>query len=125
MMYRKAEVFGDNEIAAEVLSAKSPGEAKALGRQVRGFDADTWLEFRWDIVVSANVAKFSQNTALREYLLGTRERILVEASPVDSVWGIGMDKAAATHVHPKDWQGENLLGFALMEARERVRTKAA
>ncbi|MEO0615547.1 MAG: NADAR family protein [Pseudomonadota bacterium] len=125
MMFRKAEVFGDRGIAAKVLDAQSPGEAKALGRQVQGFDVPTWLEFRWDIVVEANVAKFSQNAALQQYLLGTGERVLVEASPVDAIWGIGMDKAAAMHVHPKDWQGENLLGFALMEARERVRQGAA
>ncbi|MEL6950955.1 MAG: NADAR family protein [Pseudomonadota bacterium] len=125
MMFRKAEVFGDHEIAAKVLDAKSPGEAKALGRQVRGFDTETWFEFRWDIVVEANVAKFSQNAGLQQYLMGTGERVLVEASPVDTIWGIGMDKATAMHAHPKDWQGKNLLGFALMEARERVRGGAA
>lgn len=124
MMYRKAEVFGDFEIANEVLEASSPGEAKALGRRVRNFDAATWLDFRWDIVVTGNVANFSQNPSLLSFLVGTGERVLVEASPVDSIWGIGLDKGAAMHVHPKDWPGENLLGFALMEVREHVRNNA-
>ena len=123
-MHRKAELFGDSEVAAKILEAQSPGEAKALGREVRGFDEGIWVESRWDIAAAGNLAKFSQNQRLREYLLATGTRVLVEASPVDSIWGIGMDKAAATDSHPSDWQGLNLLGFVLMQVRSELRHSA-
>lgn len=125
MMYRKAEVFGDHAAADRVLSVGDPRQAKAIGRQVQNFDAGNWDEFRWEIVVAGNVAKFSQNQGLGEFLLRTGDAILVEASPVDAIWGIGMDKASAMNTHPRDWRGENLLGFALMETRDRLRTHAA
>ena len=124
MMHRKAVLFDDAEVADRILSAKTPGEAKALGREVRDFENEKWESSRWDIVVAANVAKFSQNAELRKYLLGTGERVLVEASPVDAIWGIGLDRNTALHTHPSDWRGMNLLGFALMEVRDRVRNSA-
>ncbi len=117
MMYRKADLFGDSEISSKILEADSPGEAKALGRQVRAFDEAVWKEFRRGIAVEGNFAKFSQNEDLREFLVATGNRVLVEASPVDPIWGIGLDYKAATHLHPKEWKGQNLLGFVLMEVR--------
>lgn len=120
MMYHKAVLFGDSEIASRILEVRSPGEAKALGRKVRGFDKDAWIKIRWDIVVAGNYAKFSQNEPLREYIVATGSRVLVEASPVDQIWGIGMDRVSAIDLHPKEWRGENILGFALMEARSRL-----
>ncbi len=121
MMWRKAEIFHDHEIVAAVLNADSPGLAKSLGRKVRGFDQDIWVEHRWDVVVSGNLAKFSDNPALEKYLLATGDSVLVEASPYDRIWGIGMAKNEAMNVTPDEWQGENILGFALMEVRERLR----
>ena len=120
MMYRKAELFGDAEISSNILKADSPGEAKALGRKIRAFDETAWREFRWDIAVNGNYAKFSQNEPLREYLLATGSRVLVEASPVDPIWGIGLDYKTAIHRHPSEWKGENLLGFVLMEVRSKL-----
>jgi ribA/ribD-fused uncharacterized protein len=117
MMAEKARLFGDHAVAARVLAAAKPGEAKALGRQVAGFDSSLWDAARFGIVVAGNQAKFSQHPALRDFLLGTGERVLVEASPVDAVWGIGL---AADHPHleqPARWPGLNLLGFALMQVR--------
>lgn len=119
-MFRKAEVFGDFEVADEVLQTRTPKDAKALGRRVRGFDNEIWLQHRWDIVVKGSVEKFSQNPSLKAFLLGTGDSVLVEASPVDSIWGIGMRKSEAIYVSPEAWKGENLLGFALMEARQRI-----
>jgi ribA/ribD-fused uncharacterized protein len=98
-----------------------PREAKALGRQVRGFDEQLWARRRFDLVVAGNVAKFGQDPALRDYLLGTGERVLVEASPCDRVWGIGMGAADDLVTSPEHWRGLNLLGFALMEARRQLR----
>jgi ribA/ribD-fused uncharacterized protein len=117
MMWSKATLFGDREAAARVLAAKDPGLAKRLGRSVNGFDEPTWQAERFAIVVRGNVAKFGQSPALRGYLLETGERVLVEASPVDRIWGIGVTADDARAHDPSRWQGLNLLGFALMQAR--------
>jgi ribA/ribD-fused uncharacterized protein len=121
MMRAKALLFGDTEIADRVPAAPHPGEAKKLGRQVRGFDEQAWASRRFDLVVAGNVAKFGQNAALRNYLLGTGDRVLVEASPRDRVWGIGLGAANELATSPEHWRGLNLLGFALMAARHQLR----
>lgn len=121
MMWRKAILFGDQETAAKLLTVEHPEAAKKLGRQITGFDQRGWEQHRYDIVVAGNVAKFGQDERLRAYLLGTGDRVLVEASPLDRIWGIGL---AADHPHaadPERWRGLNLLGFALMRAREILR----
>jgi len=121
MMYHKALLFGDDEACQNVLGAKSPGAAKAIGRTVKGFDQNTWDENRFNIVVRANKAKFSQNTCLGEFLQNTGHRVLVEASPLDGVWGIGLAQDDAASKHPREWRGLNLLGFALMAVRDALR----
>lgn len=118
MMAHKAWLFGDEESAAKILATGHPGEAKALGRTVRGFDEATWEARRFDIVVRGSVAKFGQNADLGAFLLGTSNRVLVEASPHDRVWGIGLTAADDRAASPATWQGLNLLGFALMAARD-------
>ncbi|MFD7996672.1 NADAR family protein [Streptomyces mexicanus] len=124
MMAGKARLFGDAEAERRVLAAGHPAEAKKAGRVVRGFDEETWARERYRIVVEGSVHKFAAHPELREFLLNTGEKVLVEASPVDRVWGIGLaaDDEAATD--PERWKGANLLGFALMEARERLRAGA-
>nr|WP_228122912.1 NADAR family protein [Saccharothrix syringae] len=121
MMAGKALLFGDEEVAARVLAARTPVEAKALGRQVRGFDGDRWAEHRVDVVVRGNLAKFRAHDDLRSYLLSTGDRVLVEASPVDRVWGIGLAADDERAADPSRWLGLNLLGQALMTVRERLR----
>ncbi|MFE5295648.1 NADAR family protein [Streptomyces sp. NPDC056632] len=121
MMAGKARLFGDAEAEAAALSARSPAEAKKAGRLVRNFDERTWAERRYDIVVAGSVHKFASDEALRSYLLGTGSRVLVEASPLDRIWGIGLAADAPEAWHPDRWRGLNLLGFALMEARKRLR----
>ena len=118
MMWHKAQLFGDAEIAGQVLTAGHPGEAKKLGRLVRNFDEDRWVAARYDIVVAGSVAKFGQNPDLKAFLLGTGNRVLVEASPLDRVWGIGLAADDPRASRPEEWLGLNLLGKALMEARE-------
>jgi ribA/ribD-fused uncharacterized protein len=86
-MWRKAMRYGDGEIAGQILAAVHRHRAKDLGRQVRGFDQHLWEQRHFDIVVDGSVAKFGQHIPLREYLLGTWERVMVEASPTDRVWG--------------------------------------
>ncbi|UXH77987.1 NADAR family protein [Roseateles amylovorans] len=120
MMAEKARLFGDVGTRAGILAARTPAEAKKLGRGVTGFDDALWERARFDIVVRANEAKFSQNRALRDYLLTTGDRVLVEASPVDRIWGIGLAADDRRALEPRSWCGLNLLGFALMEVRARL-----
>ncbi|WP_067477177.1 NADAR family protein [Actinomadura hibisca] len=121
MMAEKARLFGDEENLRQVLAADSPGKAKAMGRQVQGFDERTWVEHRYDIVVRGSVAKFGQSDELRGYLLSTGGKILVEASPLDRIWGIGLAEDRPEALTPSQWRGENLLGFALMDARDALK----
>ena len=121
MMWRKAELFGDGAVAAQILAAAHPKQAKDLGRGVRNFDQATWEAQRFAIVTEVSVAKFSQHADMRSFLLGTGGRVLVEASPLDRVWGIGLAAGDDDAAHPERWRGLNLLGFALMEARDRLR----
>ena len=117
MMAEKARLFGDREAETRIMSAANPAAAKRAGRSVRDFDEGRWKAARFDIVVRGSVAKFRQHPALGAYLLGTAERVLVEASPVDRIWGIGLSADDPRSLHPEQWPGLNLLGFALMEAR--------
>ncbi|POX55253.1 DUF1768 domain-containing protein [Streptomyces sp. Ru71] len=121
MMAGKARLFGDAEAERRVLAASHPSQAKKAGRLVRGFDEAVWERERFRIVVEGSVHKFSAHPELREFLLNTGERVLVEASPVDRVWGIGLAADDDAARDPERWRGPNLLGFALMEARGRVR----
>ncbi|MBX9791953.1 MAG: NADAR family protein [Pirellulales bacterium] len=118
MMAGKAQLFGDEETLAKILESPHPGAAKSLGRQVRGFDQAGWMAVARRIVTEGNIAKFRQNPTLREYLLGTGSQVIVEASPHDPVWGIGLAADDPLAKHPASWRGENLLGFALMDARD-------
>jgi ribA/ribD-fused uncharacterized protein len=117
MMAEKARLFSDEEARAKILAAKSPAAAKKLGRTVRGFHEQRWDRARFDIVVAGSRAKFSQNPELGAFLAGSRDRVLVEASPVDRIWGIGLAAANPDASRPDKWRGLNLLGFALMQAR--------
>ncbi|MBG0832604.1 NADAR family protein [Planomonospora sp. ID67723] len=121
MMAAKARLFGDEETASAIVAAGHPKKAKDLGRRVRGFDEQAWARARFDLVVRGNLAKFGQNPELGEFLLGTGERVLVEASPVDRIWGIGLAADDERAGRPEQWRGLNLLGFALMEARHALR----
>jgi ribA/ribD-fused uncharacterized protein len=121
MMAKKALLFEDDKVLEKILQAKSPAEAKKLGRQVKNYQEEVWLANRNEIVKQGNFHKFSQNEALKEFLLNTDERLLVEASPVDNIWGIGMAADHKDIENPEKWKGLNLLGFALMEVRDELK----
>lgn len=121
MMAAKARLFGDAEAERAALAARTPAEAKNAGRLVRGFDEAIWKRERFAVVRSGNVHKFGQDAALRDFLLATGDRVLVEASPMDRIWGIGLASDDERAQDPARWRGLNLLGFALMEAREELR----
>lgn len=118
MMAEKARLFSDKNTLTEILSSNSPGKAKQLGRQVMGFSQSIWDEYRFRIVVQGNYHKFRQNTRLKKFLINTKKRILVEASPTDKIWGIGLERSNEFASVPTQWKGLNLLGFALMEVRD-------
>ncbi len=121
MMAGKARRFHDAEALAEILKESDPAACKALGRKVRNFDESAWAAARFDLVTRGNVAKFGQQAAYREYLLGTADEILVEASPRDQIWGIGLGRDNEKARDPRTWRGRNLLGFALVRARAILR----
>ena len=120
MMACKARLFGDKDSLEKIIATKDPMQAKLLGREVKNFDAKTWMAEARQFVTVGNIAKFSQNAELGAFLMGTGNTILVEASPQDTVWGIGLVATDPKAKHPTTWQGTNLLGFALMDAREDI-----
>ena len=118
MMAEKARVFGDEDIRQKILVTEDPKKIKALGRLVKNFDEEKWSSVAFDIVVNGNLNKFGQNPDLCQFLLSTDENVLVEASPYDTIWGIGMKETEEGIEDPHNWKGTNLLGFALMEVRD-------
>ena len=120
MMAQKALLFNEKHSFDKIVKSHTPKEAKALGRKVKNFGPDVWNDHKYQIVVAGNLHKFTQNTELFNYLKGTQERYLLEASPVDKVWGIGVSEDSEEADNPYAWTGENLLGFALMEVRDKI-----
>ncbi|KAI0566286.1 YbiA-like protein [Gracilaria domingensis] len=121
MMHGKAVLFGDEEMAEAILNAPTPLAAKKLGRKVRNFDNEVWRQHRLRIVAEGCFLKFSQCKNARRFLLGTGDRILVEAAARDRIWGIGMSAANVYKCDPTKWRGLNLLGETLMMVRHRLR----
>lgn len=123
MMASKARLFGDDEVYCEIMEAYNPHDYKKLGRKVRGFAPESWDARKYDIVVEGNKAKFEQNPDIRDFLLSTGDALIAEACPYDGIWGIGLDWATAEKGSVGQWQGENLLGCALMEVRDWLNNK--
>ena len=121
MMAGKARLFGDDAMLAQILATEDPARAKKLGRKVRGFRHDVWVARRSAIVTEGNLHKFSQDADRKAFLLSTGDRVLVEASPVDRIWGIGWAENDPQAADPLAWRGENLLGFAIMAVRDQLR----
>ncbi|MDR2026062.1 MAG: NADAR family protein [Prevotellaceae bacterium] len=118
MMGQKALIFNDSESFEKILSANHPKTIKELGRKVKNFDGNEWDKIKYKIVLNGNFYKFTQNKEMMEILISTGKKILVEASPFDKIWGVGLDEKNEKIYNPNYWEGENLLGFALMELRD-------
>lgn len=118
MMAAKARLFHDEKILEQILAASHPSTVKKLGRQVKNFNPAVWEKVKFDIVCEGNRHKFGQNANLKEFLLDTGSAILVEASPYDRIWGIGMGVNHPDRIFPERWKGENLLGFTLTKVRD-------
>ncbi|MBP2617267.1 NADAR family protein [Chryseobacterium jejuense] len=121
MMAGKARLFNDAETLEKIVQAATPNQVKSLGRKVKNFDPKVWDEHKYEIVKQGNLLKFSENKKYKDFLLSTGDKILVEASPYDTIWGIGMLETDSRAENPLLWNGENLLGFALMEVRDELR----
>lgn len=118
MMYKKAMLFSDAETAEEILKAKSPRDQKALGRKVKGFIKEEWENHCKRFVYDANKAKFTQDDKLYKVLMSTGDKELVEASPEDKIWGIGLHESDPRCLDKSQWQGTNWLGEAITKVRE-------
>jgi len=118
MMYKKALLFNDNLIAEEIIKCKSPKECKALGRKVKNFDSETWEAVSQEVVYQGCLYKFQQNKVLKSYLMKSGNRLIVEASPYDKYWGIGLNSYEARRIPMEEWPGKNWLGIVLMRVRD-------
>ncbi len=123
-MKKKQELFDkDNlKLANDILYESNPKKIKDYGRQVNNFDQDTWDKNKVEIMKKGVREKFSQNTNLKKLLIETGDKILVEASPFDKIWGIGLSEEVAKVTHPSKWKGQNLLGNILMEVRTELKS---
>jgi ribA/ribD-fused uncharacterized protein len=120
MMYFKAKLFNDDEIASKILQTSNPREQKDLGRQVKGYDDSIWSEERLQVVSNVNYLKFSQDVQLKSLLILLKDWDFVEASPEDKIWGVGMAVEDPLIFDPSNWQGQNLLGKAIKIAQNRI-----
>lgn len=120
MMYRKAVCFGDKKVAAKILATEDAAEIKTFGRLVSGYDESLWNGVRQIIVYEGLLAKFSQNPDLMEQLKGTGSAVLAECAVKDRIWGIGLSMHDPDRLERAKWQGQNLLGYALMMVREKL-----
>lgn len=121
MMAEKARLFNDGDALKKILKTFDNKEIKKIGREIKGFNEELWRFERSSIVKKGNLLKFSQNKDLKKYLISTEEKILVEASPYDEIWGVGLSRNDKKIRLPDNWKGLNLLGFILMEVRDELR----
>lgn len=123
MMYHKAMTFEDREMASKIMSTTDPRKQKAYGREVKNYDDAIWAQRRYQIVVEGSILKYTQNEKAYRALLATGTKTIVEASPLDKIWGIGLTETNPDASDRSKWQGLNLLGKALMDVRERLTAK--
>jgi len=117
MMLMKALLFRDKMRADEIMVETDARKIKRIGRQIKDFDTNVWDKYKFGLVQIGNYFKFSQNDEIKDLLVGTGRKILVEASPYDKIWGIGISAPFASN-DPEEWKGQNLLGKVLMEVRK-------
>ena len=123
MMAKKALLFNDIKTYDKIMSLSNPYKIKALGRLVKNFDQEMWDKHKEDIVFNGNLLKFSQNKKLCKQLLATGDKEIVEASPTDTIWGIGLAKTDPAIYNKDNWKGTNLLGKAIMKVRDVLKNK--
>lgn len=120
MMAQKAILFNDAAALQIIMNTDNPKIQKAAGRTVKGFNQILWEKNAKLFVYRANLAKFMQNPEFLEWLLGTAGTTLVEASPWDTIWGIGLDASDPLAKDRKTWKGTNWLGEIITQVREDI-----
>ena len=120
MMWSKAMLMVDTETAQKILLTSDPRTIKALGREVRNFNSYLWDKVKYGVVYGGCYAKFTQNEKIKKVLMDTGDKVLVEASPFDKIWGIGLHWEDDDVLDESKWKGQNLLGKALMEVRKQL-----
>jgi ribA/ribD-fused uncharacterized protein len=120
MMHQKALLFNDVETAKKIMDARHPADQKRLGREVKNFDRNIWDKVNLQIVYKGNYAKYTQNEELKQLLINTGDRLLVEASPYDQIWGIGLGETEPNIDNPLVWKGQNLLGWAITLVKQEI-----
>jgi len=118
IMLCKAGIMRDAETYTYILESKFPKDAKDLGKGVQGFDKELWDEVACSVAFEICMQKFGKSQEFSEHLMATGDKLLVEAAPHDTTWGIGLKSTHPSVLTPKEWHGTNILGWALMEARE-------
>ena len=121
MMYKKAIMFKDTEIAEQIMQTSDVGKIKSLGRSVRNYNESRWNGMRQIIIYNGLLEKFRQNKELADRLLSTDEDILAECAVQDKIWGIGRSMTDPARYNTTEWTGENLLGYSLMMVRDELR----
>ena len=120
MMYKKAQLFQDWEIAEKILSTNQVGNIKMLGRSVKNYEDIMWNGVRQIIVYEGLLAKFEQNQTLLDKLLATGDAVLAECAVKDCIWGIGLSMKDERRFLVEEWKGQNLLGYTLMRVRDKL-----
>lgn len=121
-MWEKAMYFEDYDIADKILKTPNPRENKKLGRQVKNFNTEIWMTLSFGIMAYVNKSKWTSSKKMKKLLLSTGDKILVEASPYDKIWGVGLESTNDLILNEGNWEGMNLLGKALMETRKVIKT---
>ena len=121
MMAMKAELFKDGKILELIMNAKTPYQCKKLGRKVKNFDPKIWNRNKFKIVYKANLSKFTQNKRIQKELLKYGDRMFVEASPWDGIWGIKLAVDDPKAEDSENWKGQNLLGKAVTQVRDNLK----
>lgn len=120
MMYQKAKLFGDLEIAEQILKTSNAAKIKAFGRSVKNYNDTIWNGTRQIIVYEGLLEKFRQNNELCKKLIETKRCILAECAVQDKIWGIGLSMKDERRFDINEWKGQNLLGFTIMSVREKL-----
>ena len=120
-MWEKAVFFNDHESASKILREENPAKAKKLGREVKNFDDSKWSKVCYEIMYLINYEKYFQNTRLKNILLNTGDKMIIEANPKDTRWGVGLSAEDDRVLDESQWQGENLLGKVLMQVRQELK----
>lgn len=117
MMAQKARLFQDASMLKAIMGTDDPSKQKAFGKKVKKFKKPVWEAVARDVVMRGSLAKFTSSSDLLERLLETDGTTLVEASPTDVIWGIGLGEYDPDAKDREKWQGSNWLGQVLTDLR--------